>query len=229
MENIKAICLECKQETNHSVVQEHVQEYANEEFYFQYTYQIIQCLGCEAVSFRKESFDRDAYDPETRSHIVDIELFPKRNKHYREPKKYWHAPDKVRNMYTEALHAFNNDLPVLCAAGLRAIIEGICKTEALHFEESGNEEGKKKAEIRGLDKKIEKLCSEGHLTKIHAGVLHELRFMGNNAIHQLDPPETEELNLAIEIIEHTLDNLYEIGVKARSLKRKRRSRELDKE
>jgi hypothetical protein len=228
MEKLKVFCLNCKIETNHRVVGEHIQEFSNEEFYFEYKYQIIECLGCEAISFRKESFDRDAYDYQTESHIIEVELFPGRDVHYRVIKNYFHAPDKVQHVYKEAINAFNNNLPVLCAAGLRAVIEGICNEEGLNIEESNNEGKITKKEIWGLEKKIARLFSSGYLTKQHAQTLHELRFMGNEAVHQLDPPSTKALLLAIEIIEHTLDNLYEIGVKAFNLQRGRKRKSQDK-
>lgn len=44
--------------------------------------------------------------------------------------------------------------------------------------------------------------------------------MGNDAIHQLDRPSVEELRLAIEIVEHIFEQLYEIPEKALELKAK---------
>jgi hypothetical protein len=51
-----------------------------------------------------------------------------------------------------------------------------------------------------------------------ADILHELRFLGNEAVHQLDRPSTKELTLAIDIIHHILDALYEIPKKAETLR-----------
>jgi hypothetical protein len=38
-------------------------------------------------------------------------------------------------------------------------------------------------------------------------------------VHQLARPSTDELRLAIEIVEHTLEQLYELPEKAEELKR----------
>ncbi len=45
--------------------------------------------------------------------------------------------------------------------------------------------------------------------------------MGNSAVHELSRPAEEDLRLAIEIIEHVLDSLYEIPEKADVLRANR--------
>jgi hypothetical protein len=57
-------------------------------------------------------------------------------------------------------------------------------------------------------------CASSH-------ILHELRFLGNEAVHELDQPSTNELTLAIDIIHHILDALYEIPEKAETLRDKK--------
>ncbi|CAH8239910.1 hypothetical protein VAEU17_810001 [Vibrio aestuarianus] len=32
--------------------------------------------------------------------------------------------------------------------------------------------------------------------------------MGNKAVHELDMPSLDELKIAIDIVEHTLENIY---------------------
>lgn len=56
-------------------------------------------------------------------------------------------------------------------------------------------------------------------TETSADTLHEHRYLGNDAVHQLARPSADELRLAIEIVEHTLDQLYELPEKAEELKR----------
>ena len=46
-----------------------------------------------------------------------------------------------------------------------------------------------------------------------------------NALHELDIPSNEELKLAIEIIEHTLDNIYELQDKVEELRLQKKRRE----
>jgi len=71
---------------------------------------------------------------------------------------------------------------------------------------------------KDLEGKISGLHDKGVLTKKHADILHNLRFLGNEAVHELDQPSTNELALALDIIHHILDALYEIPEKAETLR-----------
>jgi hypothetical protein len=50
-------------------------------------------------------------------------------------------------------------------------------------------------------------------------VLHEHRYLGNEAVHELARPTEEVLQLAIEIVEHMFESLYEIPEKAEDLRK----------
>jgi hypothetical protein len=50
--------------------------------------------------------------------------------------------------------------------------------------------------------------------------LHGFRFMGNTAIHELTPPDRNDLRLAIAVSEDLLNYLYELDYKAKSLSRR---------
>ena len=43
--------------------------------------------------------------------------------------------------------------------------------------------------------------------------------MGNEALHELSSPSASELKMAIAILEHTIENLYEFQHKAGELKK----------
>lgn len=101
------------------------------------------------------------------------------------------------------LDCFNNANYILCAAGIRAIIEGICIDNDIN---KGN-----------LYSKIDELNKKGILTTQHSEILHNHRCIDNSAIHELAIPSKEELSLAIEILEHTLENIYELEFKAHRL------------
>ena len=75
-----------------------------------------------------------------------------------------------------------------------------------------------------LQGKIGGLYEKNLITKTHAEILHEHRFLGNNAVHELDMPSAEELKLGIEILEHTLENIYELKYKGEELQWKRELR-----
>ena len=70
-----------------------------------------------------------------------------------------------------------------------------------------------------LEGRIAGLQEKGLLTQASAQTLHEHRYLGNDAVHELARPSEDELRLAIEIIELTLEQLYELPEKAEELRR----------
>lgn len=75
-----------------------------------------------------------------------------------------------------------------------------------------------------LEGKIEGLSERRFLTTDNATSLHELRFLGNEALHELSKPSNEEVKLAIEIIELTIENIYELHHRALIIRRKKATR-----
>ncbi len=59
------------------------------------------------------------------------------------------------------------------------------------------------------------------MTKRHATILHKHRFLGNEALHDLEAPTRDSLTAAIEIVEHTLENVYELRHTARRVRRRK--------
>ena len=57
-----------------------------------------------------------------------------------------------------------------------------------------------------------------------AEILHALRFIGNEAVHELTAPPEDDLKAAIEIVEHTLENLYGLSAKGYSLLAKKQKK-----
>ncbi|WP_192823503.1 DUF4145 domain-containing protein [Rufibacter sp. LB8] len=222
---MKAYCLKCKNDTNHTILKEEKNDYHDEDgdIWAEHRWQIIQCNGCENISFQEISINSEDRDPEDGSFFENKKNYPLPNKGNLLIKNYYNVPYKVRNIYREVIDAYNNGMYVLCAAGLRAIIEGICNQEGITsgLVESILDEKvtlKRKKDLQG---KISGLFEKGFLTKKHSNLLHEHRFLGNEAIHSLDNPSKDELVLAIEIVEHTLDNIYELDEKVEDLRFKR--------
>jgi len=222
---LKLFCPDCKRETHHSVVQSvdmRGREDFDDDFWIAWesTYQIVECLGCSYVSFRSESSNSENTDPYTGKDIVTERLYPARSKNFLPIKDFWNIPLNLRRIYREVIESFNNELYTLCAGGLRSIIEGICTDQ--HIKDGPvdvkTKDGSIKTERRkNIEGKIAGLCEKGILTKRNADILHEHRFLGNEALHELTQPSRDELALAIQIIEHTLDHIYELPDKAAEL------------
>lgn len=69
-----------------------------------------------------------------------------------------------------------------------------------------------------LEGRISGLQEKGLLTHSSAQTLQEHRYLGNSAVHELARPCADELKLAIEIVEHVLEHLYELPEKAEELR-----------
>jgi hypothetical protein len=221
-------CIKCNGATKHKVIgslDKDGCEYDQAEGWsveWEDHYQIIQCQGCESVSFRHTSWFSEDADPMNGDSGQTERLYPKRNTNEITAKSFYNVPSNLRRIYGELVDCFNNESPTLCAAGLRAIVEGICAQQGVVDgpvqvpAKGGGTQTKRKDNLEG---RIAGLQEKGLLTQSSAQTLHEHRYLGNDAVHELARPSEDELRLAIEIIEHTLQQLYELPEKAEELRR----------
>jgi hypothetical protein len=86
------------------------------------------------------------------------------------------------------------DLAVLTGIGIRAIVETVCN--------------EKEAPGGNLARMIGGLATLNLITQTEAKILHDLRFMGNEAAHKVKTHTQEELNLAFDVVEHLLKTVY---------------------
>lgn len=219
-------CIECKRSTRHlvSVSLDKTGSESNdvEEWSVDWSdrYQVIECQGCETVSFRHQSWFSEAQDFDDDG--TTERVYPLRNKDAISASPYHNVPSNLRRIYKELIECFNNDSPTLCAAGLRAIVEGICAQQGIvdgPVEMPAKGGGTQVVRRDTLEGRIAGLQEKGLLTQSSAQTLHEHRYLGNSAVHELARPSTDELKLAIEIVEHVLEHLYELPEKAAALHR----------
>ena len=233
-DKLKVYCAKCQGKTNHLVMQsvdcnasEIIGYYKGrpEAIHWSDNYQIIQCQGCNSITFRQLSYFSEAVQqigPDECDDGSSERLFPKRSNKTRPIKTYYNIPNTILRIYRETLECYNNEAVTLCAAGLRAIIEGICADQkVLNGPVQVNKAGRSTKIVRkkNLEGKIAGLGEKGILTQGNTVILHEHRFLGNEAVHELTQPSQDELILAIDIVEHTLEALYEMPDKADELRR----------
>ena len=118
-----------------------------------------------------------------------------------------HVPDDVRKMYHETIACLNAAANTLTAGGLRATVEAICKHQ--------------KIKGRNLKKRINGLAEAGVLAQAQADYLHEERYMGNDALHELKTPSKQDLEDGLKIVEGLMTTLYVLPMHAARLKAKR--------
>ena len=221
---MKSYCIVCNRQTNQNVLKEEKKEFHEEDggWWDKSSYQIIRCGGCDEISFRKlyndVSMQQHSDEDETTQ-----ELYPQRGAHSRPIKPYRGVPFAITTIYRETIDAFNSNLKLLCSVGVRAIVEAICLDKGIEGGKIKTSSGKER-NSKNLDGKISGLATKGFLTSDNAETLHELRFIGNSAVHELSQAPIEELGLAIDIIELVIDNIYLMKRKALNLQEKRTSR-----
>jgi hypothetical protein len=227
-EMLSVLCTNCNGTTKHKIIASldkdgcEYDEKVGWSVEWQDQYQIIQCQGCESTSFRHTSWFSEDTDPMTGESGLTERLYPKRNTNSVTSKSFYNVPSNLRRIYGELVDCFNNESPTLCAAGLRAIVEGICAHQGvadgpvLIPARGGGTQIVRKNNLEG---RIAGLQEKGLLTESSAQTLHEHRYLGNDAVHELARPSDDELRLAIDIIELTLEQLYELPEKAEELRR----------
>jgi hypothetical protein len=120
------------------------------------------------------------------------------------------VPDPVWKMYRETIEALNANIRTLAGRGLRAVVEAICLDKQIA---DGN-----------LQKKIEELAKDGFLTSTQAELLHEERYLGNAALHELDTPSAEDIEDGLGIVEGLINTIYILPSKAANLKTRREAK-----
>lgn len=215
-------CKECLTFTEHTVLTnaESIGSYpmsnSDETYDWNDDYQILQCLGCKTPSFRSNHTDSEDFNEV-------IKIYPVRDSKAWTEKSFYNLPFSIKLIYIEVVECYNRNNLFLCAAGLRALVEGICKDKnivdgATEILPDGKFSESKADDLRG---KINGLAEKGIISTSYAESLHEQRFLGNKTLHELKTPKKDEIKIALEIIEHIFHGIYEIPSKTEELKNKR--------
>ena len=211
---VRSPCLACGQDTMHvvSASTEVRSEYVDGSFSVEGSdeYMVVECRGCQSIRFRHVHTDSENLYPDPESgvwHAIPaIKLYPPYNESRGQVHHAEFLPTPVGLIYRETLNALNAGLPVLAGVGLRALVETICR----HQQASG----------RNLEKRIDSLVAQGAVSEAGSEILHGLRIMGNQAAHEVTPHSAEDLHVALDVVEHTLQGIYILPREAAALPRR---------
>jgi hypothetical protein len=200
----KDYCPLCGHHTNHEVLfVEKKGSLPEEDFGWNQDYEVIRCRGCENIQFRTTYSDEGmvsySHDEEG-DYYNDVKYFPSFIMRHSRLEKLYGLPDKIRIVYLETLEALKSNCYLLTGVGLRAIIEAICIAENI----AG----------RNLEQKINSLSRNKLITEKDSHRLHSIRFLGNDSVHEMSVPKQSQITIALNIIEHLLNNLYLIDIEA---------------
>ena len=195
----KYFCNNCKGIRNHNTLFE-IKRKGDEEYgAFQWIneYKVIECCGCENISFLNiygdNSMIRNVGENDY-EYYHNEKIYPYYLKKGVELGKLHLVPKGIRNIYVETINSMKIESLILTAGGFRAIIEAICN----HL----------KIKKTNLEERINLLHNKGYLTLSESKRLHSIRFLGNDALHEIEIPKMEQLILLLEIINHLLANLF---------------------
>lgn len=207
----KIYCNSCKQTTNHLLKGEHRwKEVGSQDDWEEVTHRLFICAGCETGTMEM-SWTTEYLVDEDNEQFYEYSYCPKRAHADLVHKRFVKLESKLTRIYRETIRCYNDGSLVLCTAGLRSLLEGVCEDKRIP--------GKSlRTKIDGL----ERLLSNKAIVRS----LHHFRFTGNKAVHKLEAPEAEDVKLAIEVMEDLLNFLYELDYKASRLRRNTSKRKL---
>jgi hypothetical protein len=214
------LCERCKVVTKHTIQGAYDTHWSDEESDVSGGAEndLLSCNGCDSVTYRCRSWfsEEDGWN---------VTLMPPRGgPATREPKDFDELPygSPIESVYRQTITAYNSQLPTLTGAGVRLLIEGICKERGIKNGEVVKPTTKKKQRKNNLEGRINGMYEAGLISKNQADTLHEIRFLGNDAAHELDQPARDVQNTAINIVEHILDQVYEQPEQTKALKSRKR-------
>lgn len=195
----KYFCRNCKGLRNQKVLYQTEKRGGDDDGFFQWIdkYLIIECNGCETISFLNIYGNTEmsyTNDEGYQEYYDDEIIYPYYLEKSNEVEYKSYLPDKIKMIYVETVNALKANSYVLTAGGLRATIEAICN----HL----------KIRKDNLEERINLLHKKGHLTISESKRLHSIRFLGNDALHEIEKPKKEHLYLLLDIINHLLINLF---------------------
>lgn len=197
-----ADCADCNGIRRHRVIKQHMVYHPVEIVRGYNNYQIVECVGCESVRFRRESMDEYRYQNGQDS---SIDVYPKQAHLPWKANRELAGLETVGGIYQETCIALDNQLWMLTAAGLRACVEAVCKHENI----DGN----------SLVDKIKNLENKQLLTASQANLLHAARYIGNRSLHDIVEPKFEHLQITMRIIESLLETTYILPIKANQIEK----------
>ncbi|MBL4761241.1 MAG: DUF4145 domain-containing protein [Gammaproteobacteria bacterium] len=219
VEKIKANCPDCGGQINADIVAKY--EFKDEDgddyncVWMLYRHRILKCCGCETVYHQTISvFSEDInkyYHPITgeveENYYEDISYWPSP---IRRKKPIWIHKIKISNeplynILQEIYVAFNSDLKILTATGIRTAFDA--STEALGIDTA-----------QSFQKKLDDLLLKGKIGIDEKRVLDILTDAGGAAAHRSWSPTEPELHTMINIVEQFIYRNLILTDKAEALK-----------
>ena len=200
-------CRSCHGLTKHEMLFKHDVETTPWDYHEKTSWQVLRCLGCESIRFRTWNEDYELSIKEDHEgnpiYLTTESLYPRSLPSHKPLQNLRFVPELIRNAYNQSVTALGEQANILASIGLRACVEAVCN----HLKISGS----------SLDKRIDSLFKAGHVSNTDKRRLHAIRFLGNDAAHEIKEPEERDLLIALDIVDHLLNSVFILERRARRL------------
>jgi len=166
-------------------------------FWWDTTYEMLQCRGCGAICFR--IFYRDAANDTSEAYYP-----PPVSR--RAPKWRWELPGTMGEMLDEIYVALRSDSRRLALMGARTLVD------MLMLEEVGD--------VGTFPQKLNALRDKGVISEKNRAVLSTALDAGSAAAHRGHKPSAEEMEAVLDIVENVLQATHHLTQVAEQLRRK---------
>ena len=182
-------CNKCSNVTKHYVLAAQKKEMDSSEYPYPYsvdwsdTYEILECCGCEEITFRRTIFCSEWEE-------LEFTFFPprvsRRAPSWIQSLEDYETKGLLAEIYT-ALHADNRRLAVM---GARSVLDRFLVAKV--------------GDCGSFKKKLEKLEDGGHVSDREREVLQAALEAGHAAAHRGHQASPEEVNMVMDIVESLL-------------------------
>lgn len=164
----------------------------------EYEYRFWICQICKTAILEinysdcaiDHTLDEEGKDGISTRYPPQVKLAPKQFQRFRE--------GPLQDIYSEIIDSYNLDLKLVCASGLRTLLESICV-------DMGIED---KGKTWTLEGKLYALAERGLVKEEIVNNLFALKFIGDDAVHHLKVPTEEELEMGVRVVESLISFLY---------------------
>jgi len=199
----KVLCRECHHDTKHTVLATHKTSETAEiaacgKIWWEDTYEMVQCCGCETVSLRHTHNFSEEPEPDVRYYppAVSRPMPPWRSK----LKNY-----KLRSLLEEVYSALGTDCKCLATMGARTVVDMVLTDKV--------------GEAGTFAQKLEKLEQAGFVSRQSREFLNAALDAGNAAAHRGFQPNEDQLNHVMDIVENVLQAVYVLQEAATELRK----------
>jgi hypothetical protein len=226
-------CAICKHETEHTIRDSYDTRWSDDEMQMDggVTHEFLVCGGCKSGTYRTHHWCNQEPDQQYEK------FYPARHKDEEPPTHKlrefdcFGCSDPIHESYREVSEAINHNLPTLAAAGVRIVIERISKEQGIADGPLLKQDGTPRTDRSGqpargdnLEGRINGLAEYGKISRQQATALHEIRFLGNDAVHEMGHIAMGDVIHAVGIVEHIMAQVYEQPAKAKALAARKRTK-----